>query len=192
MYPSSVDREFVQALSHWKNPNKKSQKSVRRFLVPPQLDYCWLKMERAREHRNALDQYFNSRLSRKENLPGIDIEVDPDTNEGVIFIKSMPERGDFKRKVGDLIPFFGMFFMGIVERFLNGSAFPVKPAVPAKLGVEIMRTARTPDAPQPDTRGEAYVPPTLAIDGDRAVIPAIHKIAAVVTLVISEFDPLFS
>ena len=59
--------------------------------MPPSLDPCLLKVERAKEHRDALEQYEREMFAVERYRPRLGIKIDPDTGERVLFINHMPD-----------------------------------------------------------------------------------------------------
>ena len=56
---------------------------------------CIRKIERAKEHREALDKYERETFAVESNRPRLGIKFDPDTEEYVLFINRMPDLDDF-------------------------------------------------------------------------------------------------
>jgi hypothetical protein len=59
------------------------------------LDFCLLKIERAKEHRDALQQYVSDTFAIESNRPRCGIKFDPDTGDYILFVNYMPDLGDF-------------------------------------------------------------------------------------------------
>lgn len=63
--------------------------------MPNALDSCILKVERAKEHRNALNSYIRETFAVEANRPRLGIKHEPDTGEYVVFINYMPDLSHF-------------------------------------------------------------------------------------------------
>ena len=63
--------------------------------MPPSLDGCLLKVERAKEHRDALEMYERETFSVESNRPRLGIKLKPDKGDYVFFINYMPDLDDF-------------------------------------------------------------------------------------------------
>ncbi len=63
---------------------------------------CLLKIERAREHRNALDIYVKETFSITANQPRLGIKSDPESGEQILYVNYMPELDGFIDRCGVL------------------------------------------------------------------------------------------
>ncbi|MCE9553889.1 MAG: hypothetical protein K8T91_11015 [Planctomycetes bacterium] len=75
--------------------------------MQPSLDNCWLKIERAKEHRDSLQHFVLDTFEIQDNLPRLGMKFDSDSGEYVMFINFMPDLGDFLPRcqiiVGDMM-----------------------------------------------------------------------------------------
>lgn len=63
--------------------------------MPPSIAPCLLKVGRAKEHRDALEQYERETFAVESNRPRLGIRLDPDTGDYVHFINYMPDLEGF-------------------------------------------------------------------------------------------------
>jgi len=63
------------------------------------LDGCWLKIERAKEHRDSLQTYVFETLGVIDNLPRVGIKFDSQTGEHVVYVSQVPDLRDFIDRV---------------------------------------------------------------------------------------------
>jgi hypothetical protein len=63
--------------------------------MPSPLDSCRLKVERAKEHRDALQKYLSDTFAIESNRPRLGIRFEPNQGDHVLFVNYMPELGDF-------------------------------------------------------------------------------------------------
>ncbi len=63
--------------------------------MPSPLDACLLKVERAKEHRDALENYERETFAVEANRPRLGIKFEPDTGDSVLFINYMPDLEGF-------------------------------------------------------------------------------------------------
>ena len=63
--------------------------------MPSPLDACLLKVERAKEHRDALENYERETFAVEGNRPRLGIKFEPDTEDCVLFINYMPDLDGF-------------------------------------------------------------------------------------------------
>ena len=59
------------------------------------LDSCLLKIERAKEHRDALEKYERETFAVESNRPRLGIKFEPDTEDYVLFVNYMPDLNPF-------------------------------------------------------------------------------------------------
>jgi hypothetical protein len=59
------------------------------------LDAVWLKIARAKEHSDSLQQEARRKFAIEENCPRLSIKFDPDSGEYVLLVNQMPELGLF-------------------------------------------------------------------------------------------------
>ena len=59
--------------------------------MPPSLDPCLLKVDQAKKHRDALEEYQRETFAVESNRPRVGIKLDPDTGGSVLFINHMPD-----------------------------------------------------------------------------------------------------
>lgn len=75
--------------------------------MPSPLDACLLKVERAKEHRDALEKYERETFAVESNRPRLGIKFESDTGDYVFFINYMPDLDDFLARcsliLGDMI-----------------------------------------------------------------------------------------
>src|SRR5262245_46372286 len=62
------------------------------------LDACLLKVERAKEHRDALDAYIRDTFAIDANRPRLGVKSDPETGEQILYINYMPELDGFANR----------------------------------------------------------------------------------------------
>lgn len=67
------------------------------------LDGCWAKIERAKEHRDALDEYIRKTFSVNDNCPAFGFKFDTKTGEDVLYISRLPRTSRIERRVGVLL-----------------------------------------------------------------------------------------
>lgn len=67
------------------------------------LDGCWAKIERAKEHRDALDEYIRKTFSVNDNCPAVGFKFDTKTGEDVLYISRLPRTSRIERRVGVLL-----------------------------------------------------------------------------------------
>ncbi len=77
-----------------------SERSKRRKIS---LHGCWTKIQRAKEHRDALDEYIGKTLSVYANCPTVGIKFDKKTSEHILYVSRMPDYRPFLRKIGVLL-----------------------------------------------------------------------------------------
>jgi hypothetical protein len=63
--------------------------------MPPSLTGVWLKIERAKEHRDALQKHIAETFAIEANLPRLGVKFEPDSGEYVLFVDHMPDLSDF-------------------------------------------------------------------------------------------------
>ena len=68
--------------------------------APTPLDAYLLKVERAKEHRDALDAYVGETFAVEANKPRLGIKSDPESGEQILYINYMPELDGFIDRCG--------------------------------------------------------------------------------------------
>jgi hypothetical protein len=66
-----------------------------RFTMGSELRGCWLKIERAKEHGDALHEEISKTLAIEHNRPRLGIKFDAKSGEHVLFVNQMPDLGAF-------------------------------------------------------------------------------------------------
>ena len=59
------------------------------------LDGVWAKMERAKEHRDALQTHINETFAVEANCPRLGTKFDTERGENIVFVNRMPDLDDF-------------------------------------------------------------------------------------------------
>jgi hypothetical protein len=55
------------------------------------LDSVWLKVERAKEHRDTLEQYIDESFSVEANRPRLGLKFEPETGDNVLYVNYVPD-----------------------------------------------------------------------------------------------------
>ena len=61
----------------------------------PSFDSVWAKVERAKEHGEALERHITETFEVKENCPRVGAKFDPERGKNVVFISERPDLSDF-------------------------------------------------------------------------------------------------
>jgi len=68
---------------------------------------CWAKVNRAKQHRDALEEYIKETFSIKANLPTLGAKFDTESGEHIVYINRVPDLGPFLDNValfvGDVV-----------------------------------------------------------------------------------------
>jgi hypothetical protein len=71
------------------------------------LNSCWAKVNRAKQHRDALEAYIGETFSIKANLPTLGAKFDTESREHIVYINHVPDLGPFLDNValfiGDVV-----------------------------------------------------------------------------------------
>jgi len=77
------------------------------LMYAPDFSGCWAKIERAKEHRDSLDQYVRDWGAVENNCPRLGIKFKAETGEHIVYVQSMPDYTRFLQRssliVGDAI-----------------------------------------------------------------------------------------
>lgn len=65
----------------------------------PSFDGCWAKVERAKEHRDALQRFIAETFAVESNRPVIGLKNDRNTGEHVLYVEHVPDFSTFLRRV---------------------------------------------------------------------------------------------
>lgn len=57
----------------------------------PSLESTWAKVERAKEHRDALQDYITETFAVESNRPRLGAKFDPDSGENIVFVNYIPD-----------------------------------------------------------------------------------------------------
>jgi hypothetical protein len=69
----------------------------------PPLEYCWLKIERAREHRDALAKYVADTFAVEANRSRVGGRFDRDSSEYIVYVSYTPDLGNFLSRCSILL-----------------------------------------------------------------------------------------
>lgn len=68
---------------------------------------CWAKVNRAKQHRDALEGYISETFSVRANLPTLGAKFDTESGEHIVYINRVPDLGPFRENValfvGDVV-----------------------------------------------------------------------------------------
>jgi len=68
---------------------------------------CWVKVNRAKQHRDDLERYIRETFSDKDNRPTLGAKFDAESGDHIIYINHVPDLGPFSdnvaARVGDVV-----------------------------------------------------------------------------------------
>jgi len=59
--------------------------------MPPEYSGCWAKIERAKEHRDALDAYITEQAAIESNRPRLGVKFDAQSGNHIAYVNYMPD-----------------------------------------------------------------------------------------------------
>ncbi len=68
---------------------------------------CWAKINRAKQHRDALERQIQETFAVRSNRPQLEVRFEPETREHVIYVNTIPNHGSFfddvALTIGDIV-----------------------------------------------------------------------------------------